>query len=136
MVAILDGEDAEVGLPQVTDASSRGRLHVRLTIAEKDAIRAAAKIEGHTMAGWVAGVIRARLRAQPIYTHAELEALSLATLQLQAIGRNLNSAIHRLHREGRWYEQAAQMKDVSTMISQVAARMNVIVDKANDRGRF
>lgn len=136
MVAVLDGEDAEVGLPDVSDGSRRGRLHVRLTSVEVEAVRAAAKVEGHTLAGWVAGVIRARLKAEPIYTKDEVEALSLATLQMQAIGRNLNSAIHRLHIEGRWYEQAAQMKDVSAMISAIADRMNAVVDKATDRSRF
>jgi uncharacterized protein (DUF1778 family) len=136
MLAVLEGSDAPVGVSDQTEAASTGRLSLRLNREDLAAVKDAAKVEGHSVTGWVGMVVRARLRSDPILTRNEVEALSLATMQMQAIGRNLNSAIHRLHVEGRWYEQAAQMKDVSTMIGRVSERMNAVVDKATDRGRF
>lgn len=138
MTRVLEGADAEVGLDEKSAKASKGRLFITLTQAEHRAVKAAAKTEGHSLAGWTAGLIRARLAQREIYTIAELEALSRATLQIAAIGRNLNSALHGLHKQGLWQETTVQrqLKPLADQIGEVTKRMNAIVEAASERGQL
>ena len=138
MTRVLDGAEAEVGLDEKSAKATKGRLFITLTLAEHRAVKAAAKQEGHSLTGWVAAVIRARLAKRAIYTAAELEALSQATLQLGAIGRNLNSAVHGLHKQGLWQETTVQrqLKPLANQIGEVTKRMNAIIEAAGERGEL
>lgn len=138
MTRVLDGAEAEVGLDEKSAKASKGRLFVTLTQAEHRAVKAAATTEGYSLSGWVASVVRARLVKRGIYTVAELEALSQATLQLSAIGRTLNSAVHGLHKQGLWQETTVQrqLKPLADQVSEVTNRMNAIISAAADRGRL
>lgn len=138
MTRVLEDADAEVGLDEKSTKASKGRLFITLTRAEHLAVKAAATTEGHSLAGWVAGVIRARLVQRAIYTVAELEALSHATLQIAAIGRNLNSALYGLHKQGLWQETAVQrqLQPLADQIREVTNRMNAIIEAASERGQL
>lgn len=136
MTRVLDGEDAPVGLPEQSERAESRHLSITLRKQEIEAVKAAAADEGHTTVGWIAGLLRARLKAQPVFTAAELEALSKATLQLSAVGRNLNSAVYRLHRDGRWLMEEKALALLGDQVRLVTERMNKVVDKASDRGRF
>lgn len=116
--------------------AGRKKTHVRLTEAETQAAIAQAKVEGYTLSPWLSALIRARLRARPILTVAELEALSEATLQLAAVGRNLNSAVYRLQREDRWYGTSKELADLYRVVKDTTDAMNAVIERAGERGTF
>lgn len=136
MTRVLDGAEADVGLSEQTEKAASTHLSITLKPAEVQAAKDAAKKEGYTIAGWVAALLRARLKQQPILTSEELQALSAATLQLAAVGRNLNSAVYRLHREGRWVPAELRLKELADQVREVMQRANAVVDRATERGRF
>jgi prophage antirepressor-like protein len=138
MTRVLDGAEAEVGLDEKSAKASKGRLFITLTRVEHLAVKATAKKEGHSLAGWVASVIRARLAKRGIYTAAELEALSQATLQMSAIGRTLNSAVYALHKQGLWQETAVQrqLQPLADQVREVTNRMGAIIEAAADRSQL
>lgn len=93
MTQVLDGKDAEVGLPVRAARGETGRLSIALRHDELLAVRAQAKKSGHSLAGWVRMLIRAKLQQQPIYTAEEVSALLGVLLELSDTNRRLQ----RLH---------------------------------------
>jgi hypothetical protein len=136
MVALLDGSNAPAAVPSRTEAARSGHISLTLRRGDREAVRQACRAEGHTLSGWLAALIRARLNAAPVLTAEELQALEAATLQLAAVGRNLNSAVYRLHREDRWFEEAARLSTLASAVKKVTARMNAVVERATERGQF
>lgn len=116
--------------------NDRRKQSVQLTEAETLAAKAQAKAEGYSLSAWLSTLIRARLRSRPIHTTTELEALSKSTLQLAALGRNLNSAVYRLQREDRWYAESVDLKALGESVTDVVHDMNALIDRAGERGRF
>jgi len=116
--------------------SARKKLSVQLTDAEKAAALVQARSEGYSLSAWLSTLLRARLRSRPVFTTAELEALSKATLQLSVVGRNLNSAVYRLHREDRWYQASVDLAGLHSAVKSTADAMNAVIERAAERGRF
>lgn len=128
----------KLSAPAATDyvGAVRKKVDVRLTEAEKMAAVAQATAEGYKLSPWLSALIRARLRSRPIFTVAELEGLSEATLQLAAVGRNLNSAVYRLQREDRWYGTSMELADLHRVVKVTTDAMNAVIERAAERGRF
>lgn len=76
MVRELDGETAAVGLSERAAGAKSGRLSITLLPEDIARVREAAAAEGHSLAGWVANLIEARVASQPLYTSQEREVLS------------------------------------------------------------
>lgn len=76
MVRELDGADATVGLSERAAGAKTGRLSLTLPPDDIARVREVAAAEGHSLAGWISRLIRARLAQQPLYTSEEREVLS------------------------------------------------------------
>lgn len=92
MVATLDGQHVPVGVPDRAAAATAGRLSVTLHHDELARVREAAQIEGHSLAGWIRRLIRARLvppllDQRPQYTPQETEARLSVFLEVNALRR-------------------------------------------------
>ena len=81
MVKALDG-NAPVGLSGRAAGASSGRLSITLSKAEVALVREAAATEGHSLAGWIGDLIRARLEQQPLYTRQERDELTRVHIAL------------------------------------------------------
>lgn len=92
MVTTLDGAEAEVGLPVRASQAKTGRLSITLKLSELQAVREAAKADGHSLASWITMLIRARLQQQPLYTREEHMALLGVQWNLGRIGKALQPA--------------------------------------------
>ncbi len=133
------GEDGDVGLQPRSQEAGNGKrpsLSVRLFPAEIDQVKEAAAVEGHSIGGWLAGLIRARLKMAPIVTKPEVEALQQASLQLLAVGRNLNTAVRRLSQEERWTQQVTLLGHVLAEVRRVEASVQSLQQAAERRGQF
>lgn len=76
MVRELDGDTAAVGLPPRSAGAKTGKLSLTLAIEDIERVRTLAGNEGHSLARWVARLIAARVKQQPLYTGQEGEVLS------------------------------------------------------------
>jgi hypothetical protein len=92
------------------------RPRVPLTREEAEAAALLADLEGVSVQWWIAGLVRARVADQSPVGRPALQALGIATLQLQAIGRNVNQiarqfnavAEHLAEGRTREYEQGVR----------------------------
>ena len=133
------GEQGDVGLQERTEEAGSGKrpsLSIRLYLEEIAAVKKAAAIEGHSISGWLAALVRARLSAAPVHTHQEVAALQQAQLQLMALGRNLNTAVRRLNQEEKWMSQVKLMEAVSQQIRTVEREIQAIKKAGQRRGEF
>lgn len=73
------------------------RPRVPLSREEAEAARILADAEGVSVQWWIAGMVRARVADQAPIGRPALKALGDATLQLQAIGRNVNQIARSLN---------------------------------------
>lgn len=130
--AFLDNNPGAALSTERAPGKSRERK-VRLTVEEVAALEHRAKLDGVTPGAWIVRVIRANLlgKAQP--TPLELDALRAATEQLAAVGRNLNAAVHRMHREGR--EQTLPMLELQRAVNSVREEAASVIVAATSRYR-
>lgn len=136
MHRVLDGDDEPVGLPVRTANAKKRHVSIKLRDDEIAAVRRAAKHEGHSLAGWVAMLIRARLRAAPSFTGVEVAALLQASTQLMAIGRNINAAVRKLHADGKWGQHNQPMLAALEKCRELEARINALQAAAERRSAF
>lgn len=136
MKQVLQGEAGSVGLPERSASAKKQGLSIRLRVDEIAAVREAAKAEGHSLSGWIAMLIRARLKQAPSFTAQELEGLMKASTQLMAVGRNINTAIRKLHAEGMWTPVNQPMAAVLTAVRSIEARVNALQAAAERRSNF
>lgn len=132
----LDGRKMDAGLPEKSREAKSGKLHIKLRPDEIEGVRLAAKREGHSLSGWVAMLIRARLRAAPSFTGTEVAALLTAATQLMAIGRNINAAVRRLHSEGRWDQRNQPMLAALEKCREVEGLIHRLLESARRRSAF
>lgn len=133
------GEQGDVGLQERTEEAGSGKrpsLSIRLYLEEIAAVKKAAAVEGHSISGWLAALVRARLSAAPVHTHQEVAALQQAQLQLMALGRNLNTAVRRLNQEEKWMSQVKLMEAVSQQVRAVEREIQAIKKAGLRRGEF
>lgn len=134
MRRVLDGEDADVGqLPRSADGKKRATT-LRLFQSEIDAVRDAAKHDGYTVAGWIAALVRAKLRQAPILTAAETDALLKCSVQLMAVGRNINAAVRRLHADGLWSDRNQPLLTTLAVVRQAESHIHALQAAAERRG--
>lgn len=91
-----------------------GQLKLRLRPAEIQAIRALADPEGYSAQAWIVRQLRHRLEDAVPFAQGELDALRDAIRELAAIGRNLNSLLHVLHRSDRFEEGRLDLQTLHT----------------------
>lgn len=136
MQQVLNGSESVVGLPERSEKATKQSLTVRLRLDEIAGVRNAAALEGHSLAGWVAMLIRARLRQAPSFTGDEIAALMKASTQLMAIGRNINAAVRKLHIEGKWTQHNQPMLAAMDTIKTMEAHINELQAAAERRSNF
>lgn len=136
MTQALASEETEVGLPPRTSQAKKQALTLRLRPDEIQGIRQAAKTEGHSLAGWVAMLIRARLRKAPSFTGEEVAALLKASTQLMAIGRNINTAVRKLHADGKWTSHNQPMLAALEAVKALELHINTLQASAERRSNF
>jgi len=136
MRQVLQGEDAPVGLPDRAANAKKQSLTLRLRPDEIEAIRKAAEQDGHSLSGWMAMLVRARLRQAPSFSADEIAALLKASTQLMAVGRNINTAVRRLNTEGVWSSQIQTMKAVAATVKLIEDRVNALQATAERRSNF
>ena len=115
------------------DQAAFKRLSIRLKEADREEVRAHAKAMGSTVTRWVTALIRARIRKAPLLSVAETEALAEANRQLAAVGRNLNTVVHRLHREGRWAGNLDLYAELLASVKAVRARVEAVIASGQAR---
>jgi hypothetical protein len=130
--AFLDNNPAAALVTERPSGKSRERK-VRLTVEEMAALEHRATIEGVSPGAWIVRVLRANLLAKAQPTPAELDGLRAATEQLAAVGRNLNAAIHRMHREGR--EQALPVVELREAVANLREEAAAVIVAATSRYR-
>ncbi|MBV6855915.1 hypothetical protein KWH45_21115 [Xanthomonas campestris pv. mirabilis] len=111
-------------------------LRLRLLPGEQLAVRSAAAEEGHSIMGWIAMVIRARLKQAPIQTQDEIRALNEASFQLMAVGRNLNSILRRLNQDEKWTSQTQLLTALLKHVRQVEEQVHELQRAGERRGAF
>lgn len=125
-----------VGLPARSEKAKSGKLDIQLSAAEIEAVREAAKVDGYSLSGWVAMLVRAKLKQAPFFTREELSGLLKAATQLMAIGRNINAAVRKLHAEGKWTQQNQPMLAALEAIETMKAKVNALQAAAERRSTF
>lgn len=108
-------------------------VHFRLREADREALREQAASTGYTITGWVTAVIRARVRKAPLLAVAEIEALIEANRQLAAVGRNLNTVVHQLHRTGRWAGNLDLYAKLLEIVKRNRARVEAVIASAHEQ---
>lgn len=105
----------------------------RFDAKDREAIRKHAAAVGHTVTSWVVAVVRAKIRNAPILAMTEAEALLAASRELNAVGRNLNTVVHMLHREGRWAGGLDLYAQLLGEVKAVRARFEEVMASAYTR---
>lgn len=130
--AFLDNNPGAALTTERPSGKSRERK-VRLTVEEMAALEHRASNEGVSPGAWIVRVLRANLLAKAQPTPPELDALRAATEQLAAVGRNLNAAIHRMHREGRG--QALPILELRQAVEELRGQASAVIVAATSRYR-
>jgi len=133
MLTVLDGAEAEVGLPEKARRAETGRIEVTLTAAELRLVKAAANHDGYSLSAWVAMLLRGVLAKQPVLTASELTALNHATVQLMRVGRNLNAIAHVLRRADRYEGTTEQLSEIAQTVGLVSSRVDALIEIAGER---
>lgn len=110
------------------------RIMLRLRPAEVEAIRALAEPEGYSASAWIVLQIRHRIVGAVPFANAELDALHDAIRELGAIGRNLNTLLHVLHRSGRFEQGGLDLKRLSDGVEQLRSAITATMTRATHRG--
>lgn len=110
------------------------RIMLRLRPAEVEAIRALAEPEGYSASAWIVLQIRRRIVGAVPFANAELDALRDAIRELGAIGRNLNTLLHVLHRSGRFEQGGLDLKRLSYGVEQLRSAIKATMTRATHRG--
>jgi len=117
---------------QETGRPKKG-VTIRLYADEREALKQHAAALGHTVTSWVSSLVRTHLRKAPLLAVSETEALLEAVRQLAAVGRNLNTVVHRLHKEGRWAGNLDLYADLLGEVKSVNARIEDVLAVAINR---
>lgn len=129
-----DGEREQEQEGEASDARGKYKgVHIRLREMDRAELREQAAATGHTLTGWVTAVLRARSRKAPLLAICETEALVEANRQLAAVGRNLNTVVHRLHREGRWAGNLDLYARLLEAVKRHRARIEAVIASAHER---
>lgn len=111
-------------------------LSTRLSLDEKKRFAALAASEGETMSSYSALLIRNSLRDDALLTKRECESLRGASMQLAAIGRNLNQVVAQLN-SGYGNQGKISEKYLETLRSYVKGldlEVKALVAKSSNRG--
>lgn len=123
--------------PKLDTHGGRGghgsRIMLRLRPAEVEAIRALAEPEGYSASAWIVLQIRHRIVGAVPFANAELDALRDAIRELGAIGRNLNTLLHVLHRSGRFEQGGLDLKRLSDGVEQLRCTVTATMTRATHR---
>lgn len=139
MVAVLDGMNAEVGLPARASQARTGRLSITLKLEEVRAVREAAAAEGRSLANWITMLIRARLQQQPLYTRDEHSALLDALVTLRQLAQKLQQQPLTLHHmaadQRKQWEAAdrARLEDVRDALERTRRQLEAMQVLASER---
>ena len=140
MVAVIVAQhdtDAPAAPKSDTHAGRGGhgsRIMLRLRPAEVEAIRALAEPEGYSASAWVVLQIRHQIVGAVPFATAELDALRDAMRELGAIGRNLNTLLHVLHRSGRFEQGRLDLKRLSDSVERLRSTITATMTRATHRG--
>lgn len=110
------------------------RISIRVKEADRIEVKEHAKAMGTTVTGWITAVVRSRIRKAPLLAVPETAALAEANKQLAAVGRNLNTVVHRLHREGRWAGNLDLYAELLASVKAVRARVEAVIAAGQARG--
>ena len=110
------------------------RLMLRLRPSEIQAIRALAEPEGYSAQAWIVRQLRHRLEDAVPFAKEELDALRDAIRELAAIGRNLNSLLHVLHRSDRFEEGRLDLQTLHAGVDQLRRTVTATMTRATHRG--
>lgn len=110
------------------------RIMLRLRPAEVEAVRALAEPEGYSASAWIVLQIRHRIVGAVPFANAELDALRDAIRELGAIGRNLNTLLHVLHRSGRFDQGELDLKRLNDGVEQLRCTVTATMTRATHRG--
>ena len=113
--------------------SDKRKVTIRLRQADKLEIQQQAKAMGTTLTGWITALARSRIRRAPLLAVPETAALADANKQLAAIGRNLNTVVYKLHREGRWAGNLDLYADLLASVKAVRARVEAVIASGQAR---
>lgn len=119
-----------------SEKATKQALSLRLRVDEIAAVREAAAVDGYSLSGWVAMLVRAKLRQTPMLTGDEVSGLLKAAGQLMAVGRNINAAVRKLHAEGKWTQQNQPMLAALAAVEDVKGRVKALLEAAERRGAF
>lgn len=131
MVAVLNGVDAEVGLPERAGRAKTGRLSITLPSDELAAVQQLAQAEGRSLANWVAYLVRTRLRQEPRYTQDESQALFTAARRLSDANRELRRMLPS--EGGKKAARHPQLDEVLAAVREVDRRVQIVARLGAER---
>lgn len=139
MVAAVIAKHAHGGVVPRSDTRGGrggygGELKLRLLKSEVQAIRALAEPEGYSAQAWIVRQLRQRLEGAVPFANAELDALRDAVRELSAVGRNLNTLVHVLHRSGHVEKGTLDLQRLSTSIESLRREVTAAMTRATHRG--
>ena len=76
------------------------RMTVRMPGFVMDGAKDRARTQGMAPSRWIAALVQSNLRAQPLVTDVEVEALLASNRELAAVGRNLSQVVRALNASG------------------------------------
>lgn len=133
----LLAQEGVPALPAAADGGAQGadkrKVTIRLRQADKLEIQQQAVAMGTTLTGWITALARSRIRKAPLLAVPETAALADANKQLAAVGRNLNTVVHRLHREGRWAGNLDLYAELLASVKAVRARVEAVIASGQAR---
>lgn len=110
------------------------RLMLRLRQSEVQAIRALAEPEGYSAQAWIVRQLRHRLEDAVPFAKDELDELRDAIRELAALGRNLNSLLHVLHRSDRFEEGRLDLQALHSGVDKLRKTVTATMTRATHRG--
>ncbi|WP_144422868.1 hypothetical protein [Xanthomonas arboricola] len=130
----VTGSVAPPEAPQATDHSAELKsVHFRVRAADRDELKAHAAAMGYSVTAWITALIRSKTRKAPVFAMSEIEGLMESTRALGAVGRNLNTVVHRLNREGRWYGNVDLYVSLLAEVKRLKSRVESVISSALDR---
>jgi len=111
-----------------------GRLMLRLRPTEVRAIRALAEPEGCSAQAWIVRQLRHRLEDAVPFVKEELDELRDVIRELAALGRNLNTLLHVLHRSARFEEGRLDLQALHAGVDTLRKTVTATMTRATHRG--
>jgi hypothetical protein len=118
-----------------TPQSRTSRISLYVTKKVREVLEEQSSKFGLRLGTYCQSVLYAHTKDLPVVAKEESEAVLEAVTALGAVGRNLNTALHRLYRDSRWDYSKAEIEELRDAVERLDGAFRDLLQRVTKRGQ-